>query len=277
MIVVMLRLDPSAPPLWRDERTVQFGAEGRARFRVTAAWQNVAIDALSTGTTREAVRALGRLYGRGDDDADALLAYLAPALAEPPHDPALSLQVADDLPVSVVRAVRVGLPSSHEVIPWAGAATPAPAAGRTVVLLGAFRVDPRRAAALMRDDVPHLPLVLDPARATIGPLVVPGVTACLCCLDAAALARDEDWPVLAAQLLARPRPVVDLGFATEAARAARHVLSGRSASPERSLHLRAATPRRTWRRHRPSADCRCRSLEGSATGRAPTDPGPATS
>lgn len=270
----MLRLAPSAPPLWRDDATVQFGADDAARLALTSRWHTVAIEALESGTTRTELRALARLHGATDADADAVIETLASVLVPPPTPPRLSLQVADDLPDAAVRAVRAGLPPSTEVVPWAGALTSPPAPDATVVLLAARRVDPRRAVALVRDDVPHLPLTLDADRAAIGPLVVPGLTACLSCLDATARARDAAWPLVAAQLLGRPRPVIDAGFATEAARAATHLISVPAGRWSRSLHLRADSPRRSWRRHRPSADCHCRSLEGSARGPARSAPAP---
>lgn len=264
----MPRLDPSAPPLWRDDRTVQFGSPARAQVTLDAPWHAAALDALENGTTLLALRGLARVAGADDDDVETFLTRLAPALDVDLPSPRMALQVAEDVAPDVVRAVRLGIPDDTEVIPWAGERTEAPQPGRTVVLLGAYRVDPRRAASLVRDEVPHLPLVLDARRAAVGPLVVPGTTACLSCLDATARAQDPLWPVIAAQLLARPRPHIDAGFATEAARAARHHLSAKTSTASSSLHLRAGSPRRSWRRHRPSADCRCRSLEGTATATA---------
>lgn len=273
----MPRLAPSAPPLWRDDRTVQFGAPPLVQLTLESAWHAAAVDALENGTSLPVLQGLARLAGADETDVDALLARLAPALDAPVRTPRVALQVTDDLSPGVVRAVRLGLPPDTAVLPWAGSRTAAPDDGRTVILLGAHRVDPRRAVALVREDVPHLPVVLDAGQAAVGPLVRPGLTACLSCLDATARSRDPAWPVIAAQLLARPRPDVDAGFAVEVARAARHYLSADPSKTTSSLHLRAATPRRSWRRHRPSADCRCRSLGGSATATVRSAPDHGTS
>lgn len=273
----MLRLDASAPPLWRHDGTVQFGSPARVHLADRHPWTDRALTSLEAGTSRAALRALVRVHGGRDRDADDLLALLAPALARRRRSPPLALQVADDLPASVVRAVLAALPARTPRLDWAGPAThPAPAGAR-VVLLAARRVDPRRAVDLVRHDVVHLPFVLDGSTATIGPVVAPGVTACLSCLDAGRRRDDPAWPLIAAQLLARPRPDVDVALAAEAARAARHLLSGPIDSVTRSLHLRVDSLRRAWRTHRPSADCRCRSLAESATASAPIDLVPATS
>lgn len=265
----MIRLDPSAPPLWRHDGTVQFGSPARAHLTHRHRWTDPALAALESGTSRAALRALIRVHGGRDRDADDLVSQLSPALVRRRRTPPIALQVADDLPAAAVRAVLAALPARTPRVDWAGPAThPAPPGSR-VLLLAAHRVDPRRAVDLMRHDVVHLPLVLDGSAATVGPVIAPGATACLSCLDATRRQDDPSWPLVAAQLLARSRPAIDMALAAEAARAARHLLSGRIDPVTRSLHLRVDSLQRAWRTHRPSADCRCRSLEGTATVSAP--------
>jgi len=268
----MLRLSPSAPPLWRDDDRLQFGADGAVVIDAVASWIEPAVQALEDGTSRPALRALVRLHGGADDDADAFLGRLAPVLVPTASSVPTVLQVSDDLAPPTVRAVLAGLPRGTAVRPWAGRRSEPVRPGSRVVLLGAHRVDPRRTVRLIADDIVHVPLAVDGARATVGPVVVPGQTACLVCLDASARAADPSWPLIAAQLLARARPRVDTAFAAEAGRAAAHLLSRPVEPPSSaSLHLRVDALRRSWRRHLPSADCRCRSLEGSATASARSD------
>jgi hypothetical protein len=267
----MLRLDPSAPPLWRHDGTVQFGSPSRAHLSHRFPWTDAALSALEAGTSRAALRALVRVHGGADRDADDLIGQLSPALLRRRRTSPLVLQVSDDLPSAAVRAVLATLPARTPVIDWAGPATHAAPEGSRVVLLAAHRLDPRRAVDMARHDVVHLPLVLSGSTATVGPVIAPGLTACLSCLDAGRRREDPAWPLIAAQLLARPKPDVDVALSVEAARAARHLLSGRIDSVTRSLHLRVDSLQRVWRTHRPSADCRCRSLEENATGSAPFD------
>ena len=273
----MLRLDPSAPPLWRDDGTVQFGSPARAHLAAREPWTDAALAALEAGTSRAALRAVVRVHGGADGDADDLVARLSRALVRRRRTPALIVQVADDLPASAVRAVLAALPARTPRVDWAGASTHATPTGARVLLLAAHRVDPRRAVPLVRDDVVHLPLVLSGSAATVGPVIAPGVTACLNCLDATRRREDPSWPLVAAQLLARPRTDIDVALAAEAARAARQLLSGRVDPVTRSLHLRVDSLQRAWRTHRPSADCRCRSLGESETATVPIDPALGTS
>lgn len=273
----MIRLDHAAPPLFRADGTVQFGTPARAQLDLSAPWVETAVTALEAGTTRSALRALARLHRAHDADADALLTHLAPALVRARRRATFVLQTADDLPLSAVHAVRAALPARSDVVAWAGADTAPVSTDARVILLGAHRVDPRRTAALLREGVVHVPLVLDGASARIGPVVRPGRSACLSCLDATARRLDPSWPLLAAQLLARRTPNVDPALAAEAGRAARHLLSARSEAPSRSLHLRVDSIRRVWEAHQPSADCRCRSLEENGTVHDPIVPGPVPS
>ena len=93
---------------------------------------------------------------------------------------------------AMARAVR----DTHPGVRLAGAEERA-----TLELLGAHGAadfaTQRRLTAL---DVPHLSIVTDEAGVDIGPLVVPGVTACETCLGIAQTERDPWWPRIALQL-----------------------------------------------------------------------------
>ena len=54
--------------------------------------------------------------------------------------------------------------------------------------------------ALKRDNVPHLMAAASEAIGVVGPLVLPGGTACLRCLDLTRAERDPAWPLILAQL-----------------------------------------------------------------------------
>jgi bacteriocin biosynthesis cyclodehydratase domain-containing protein len=63
---------------------------------------------------------------------------------------------------------------------------------------------PRLGDQLLRDGVPHLLAGVNETTAVVGPLVVPGESACLRCLDLRRTDRDPAWPLIAAQLAAQP-------------------------------------------------------------------------
>ena len=72
-------------------------------------------------------------------------------------------------------------------------------------------IDPMRARIAMADGVPLLALHARGLIGVVGPLVVAGVSACLHCLDLHRVDRDQQWPLIAAQLAGRrllqPQPV----------------------------------------------------------------------
>jgi hypothetical protein len=51
-----------------------------------------------------------------------------------------------------------------------------------------------------RHGISHLPVVIDEERIRIGPVVIPGLTPCLTCLDLHRTDWDHAWPVLLPQL-----------------------------------------------------------------------------
>jgi hypothetical protein len=59
--------------------------------------------------------------------------------------------------------------------------------------------DPQEVAALVRAGVPHLSAVADEAIGVVGPLVIPGRSACLRCGDLVRAERDPAWPMILAQ------------------------------------------------------------------------------
>ncbi len=84
----------------------------------------------------------------------------------------------------------------------AGAAAPSgQALPDLTVLVG--QPDPELSAALMGDRTPHLVASASEAIGAVGPMVVPGRTACLRCLDLHRTDRDAAWPLILAQLAGR--------------------------------------------------------------------------
>lgn len=122
----------------------------------------------------------------------------------------------------------------------------------------------------MRERVPHLVVRLGEGRATVGPFVVPGETACLRCLDAHHADADPTWPLLVHQYAeacrqprgdGTPEPLDPLLAAVAVAWAARdlatYVDGGRPTTWSTTLRLGAdlaEVESRTWARH-PHCGC----------------------
>lgn len=156
-------------------------------------------------TPRELERRTADL-GMSGDDVDELLAALRGhglLEAEPPRSP---LQVhlhgrgpvADTLlgELASVDGVRVSAGTARG---W----SPAGRAVDLVVLADFLSPDPVLIARLMRERMPHLPVVLRDGVGIVGPLVLPGAGPCLRCLDRTRSDADPGWPTLACQLFGR--------------------------------------------------------------------------
>jgi hypothetical protein len=96
--------------------------------------------------------------------------------------------------------------------PAAGGAPrrPAQRAPDLFVLVRAAAADPLVAGHLLAADVTHLSVVVREAGLTVGPLVLPGRSPCLRCLDLHRADRDPAWPRLLAQLPG-PATAADVG------------------------------------------------------------------
>lgn len=272
----MLRLDPAYPPVWRSPTALQFGAEAVARIDDPEPWQLRVVRELERGIPDTAFVPLAEAFGApAADDAVRLLSRLRRALTAPDEVRASAeVVLCDPVPDAQRHAVAAGLAAAGlDVVASDGAhSSDASDAAPTVVVLAHRLVLPAAVAPLMADDVPHLPVVLTGSGADIGPLVVPGVTACLSCV--AARRRDEDpaWPLVMSQLLGRPVSP-DPGLTWESGLVAGRLISERSRRPESlrapSVTLRAGSLHRSVKQHHPHAECRCRSLAGTGRAAAP--------
>lgn len=266
----MLRLAPSHPLLWRTDSSVQLGDERAVRLDDVTAWQEQLLDALREGIPDAMLLPLARAYGASEDDAERFVARIGAALAP---SPGAALAVRAELPADIgyaeseafVQGWRASGLDAQSIVRWrddtAGGALP------TIVVADRM-VDPHRVAALTASDTVHLPIELAGDRVVVGPLVVPGATACLACRHAHRTDADPGWPLVAAQLIGRERVPTDTALILEAAVLAGRLLRSAPTGPSAvtlSVTLSSIDVRRVWHAHRPHARCLCRSPQGSAS------------
>jgi hypothetical protein len=160
------------------------------------------------------------------------------------------------------RAKRRGSPSSA-VRPRPDRADPGPRPDLAVLTDGYPAELPGQ---LVAGRVPHLAVSAREAIGVVGPLVVPGESACLGCMELARSDRDPAWPFILAQLAgqaALPVACAATLAAAVAAQAVSQVLScldlARPAAAVTNATLELVSPgwqwrRRSWPRH---GQCRC--------------------
>lgn len=140
---------------------------------------------------------------------------------------------------------------------------PATRAPDLVVLADSPAVAPGLAQSLFAARIPHLLTYPRGAIGVVGPLVLPGTTCCLRCLDLHRTDRDPSWPRLATQLAGRPQPTpLAVAAATVAAAVAQALLlidgepPGLPADSAVDIDPEQLTAeRRVWARH-PACSCR---------------------
>ncbi len=122
-------------------------------------------------------------------------------------------------------------------------------------------------AALVRRAVPHLAAAASEAIGVVGPLVLPGRSACLRCLDLTRSEHDPAWPLILAQLasqaaadpLACDTVLATMVAAQAAAQALAFIDRGAAAAVTNGT-LELVLPGWQWRRRtwQPHPDCGCR-------------------
>ncbi len=257
---MVLRIDPRRPLVWRTPHSIQIGVDP-----VVAVLDRVddgdarLIAALTTGVTRSGLDMLAATAGVSAARVERLLAELAEALAPPPRPAVRRVAVIGAVPAAG-RIARLIADAGHPVIAAAHGAGVVDHSIDAAVLVSHHVVDPNEHLSWLRRDIVHLPIVIGEQSATVGPLVEPGATACLACVDQLRTAEDPSWPAIEAQLWGREAHADAPMLATEAAIEALRLLRGRGAE---SVRIDAVTGRRSRRMWRPSERCGCLGLESA--------------
>lgn len=249
---MVYQLDPAIPRVWRSPHALQFGVE-RPRLvldPLDAAGERM-VSALAGGVAIGALRLIARSAGADPAAADALLARLAPVLAQgggdPPAGPREAIVVLDGAGPTAARILALLREAGVDARSGLSADDPAVDDAAAAIVVASFAVAPHRHQRWLRRDIPHLAVVFGDAGATVGPLVRPGETACLRCLDLHRRDADPAWPALAAQLHTRPAPgeseLVCGAVASAAAAAVLAALGDRPPTPRAAR--RAGTAPRT--------------------------------
>ena len=220
---------------------VQDGVEVRRLLTDLAAGRGVEPDHLPGRHAMQQLGSAGLLM-----DADG---------GEPP------LRIGFDGPPGMVAAARA----------LAGSAPSASAKPDLVVLLSEGPLDRERTDEMVREGRAHLVVESGPDTWTVGPLVVPGVTACLRCVDATLAEEDDRRAVVVSQLVGNEVPsdaLLQSLALSWAVRDARTYLAGRTpASWSASVILtRDDEPVvRPWLRH-PHCGCAWALIASARTG-----------
>jgi hypothetical protein len=297
-------LRPGLLPLWRDPDTIQIGVDPRRAVALTGVGAAAAMFGLLDGSRDrdQLVAAAGQL-GIPARLAEQTLTLLAsagllidfPAALLRTLPPAARAQLLPELAAAslagqdadggarllarraaatvcirgrcaIAAAIADVLTASGVAVATAAEGDPVPARREPlpalIVLAGQL---PGPAARPMR--APHLAVTADEAIGIVGPLVRPGVSACLRCLDLTRSDLDPAWPLILAQVTRKRAQPAACGAALAAAVAAQAATQALmfvdqpdAAAPAENATLELVQPgwqwrRRTWAAH-PACTCR---------------------
>jgi bacteriocin biosynthesis cyclodehydratase domain-containing protein len=291
-------------PVWRDRDTLQIGIDPRRAIALSGMSQAAVLVGLLDGS-RDRDQLVAAAAGRGipAPTAERILTLLAaggaledfPASTLRELPPSLRSRLAAELATASLvhgdgnggarylarrRAAVVRIEGERRIGRSVTRILRAAGVGRVraglargpaaviqpdlAILVG--RQPPEVAAQLVRDRVPHLAVSAGEAIGIVGPLVIPGQTACLRCLDYFRAASDPAWPLILAQLSSRrpDPPACDAVLAAAvAAQAAAQALTAIDKTPASSAAasgtLELVLPAWQWRRRTwpPHPACPC--------------------
>jgi len=205
---VTLALDPCLPVLLRPDGAVQVGWDPARAVLVhpPSGLSASSLVGLLQSLPMDSSALVQLALVRGLREPAALLDMLA-ALTElgvlrenrsATSERALTIRVHGDGPLSVL--LTDGLRCSGARVSQSHHGNAFVAGADLVVLADALATDPRLLRELHTARVPHLPVRVRDGSGFVGPLVIPGVTSCLSCVDRHRTDRDAAWPALSAQL-----------------------------------------------------------------------------
>lgn len=275
------RIDPSLAIVWRNEHQLQFGApEARAILDCPRRIHLDVVHLLRHGAALETLETIASGIGGGPGDVADVLTALEPALL--PAGAPTPVGAPGREPVVVTGNDRTA-DTIHDALTLLGhqaVRTPAGAPLFTdepaslVVLIEDRVVPPTLHLPLLRRDLPHVPVVFGDGDVTVGPLVDPGASACLRCVDLTRRDLDDAWPLIAAQLTGQPPAPrtmrLELAAAAAVVRAVDARLTGHQSALDGVAEVIPPDGSRPRRRpYPPHPECGCGAHPGTETLRGP--------
>ena len=279
----MQRIDPRLPLLWRTPSEIQVGfASPRAVLSDLTAAEEYVVSALHSGVSDVSLRALGAQRGMSDAQMSHLLARIAPALECPgtvtlPHvavdggglGAARIAHTLTDAAFTVVGATEL---MDHANSDRPSSPHPADATPSIAIVVATMVLAPERCGRWLRRGVRHLPVVWLDTEVHVGPLIVPGRTACWHCIELARCDVDTARRALVTQVAGRPAAGETNRTTQEVAlRVARWL--DMSDAPEQGTALIFQVSSGRWRpmATTPHAACSCHTPRGNETALALVD------
>jgi bacteriocin biosynthesis cyclodehydratase domain-containing protein len=270
---MVLKLDARVPLVWRDPFSLQLGIDpSRVILREVSTADERMIHALSAGVSLSGLSMIARSSGGGERDVAKLLESLTPVLLPDPPPEGAKPRISVVGVGRTADLIATALTEAHLDVTVSAAPSADP--GDFGIAVGHYVLDPEAYGFWLRRDLPHLPVVFGDGDATIGPLVEPGASPCLYCLEHYRRDADGSWSAIASQLWGRrsaaETPLVSREVGAMAARMVMRRLGGSPrgggvTAAAASFRIDAESGEVTRREWMPHPDCGCTSLERAAS------------
>jgi bacteriocin biosynthesis cyclodehydratase domain-containing protein len=269
---MVLKLDGRHAIVWRDPFSLQLGVDpARVVLREVTTADERMIAALSSGVSRSGLDMIATSAGATEREVTAVLRAVKPLLLPESVAPTPAR-------VSIVgRGQTVERIASTLALAGASVSVTSTVPDEPAdlgIVVGHYVLEPDSYGFWLRRDLPHFPVVFGDDSVLMGPLVEPGRTPCLFCLEHYRRDADASWSAIASQLWGR-RSFAETALvsAEVAARVSRLVLRRLEGAPQpgrslaaRSFRLAVETGEVTRRDWMPHPDCGCVAIPETAGG-----------
>lgn len=248
---MFVQIDPTIPVVWRTHNSAQAGIDPiRVRLDDIDDVTARALGDLVKGTSTQRLSAL-----LGANRSVALRQLLAPILGLRPGIPLPRVAVVGRTPSTRILA-EICAPAFSTTSVVTHSTDVDPITVDAVILVSDFVVSPMDVQPWLGGDIDHLTVVFSESSAVVGPLVRPGQSACVTCVELDRIDNDPAWSAIAPQVWSRT------AYPTRAlvAHAASEVLSVMSAGSGYSTRIDGETFSRVIRPHAVHPRCGCQSL-----------------
>lgn len=269
---MVLKLDGRFATVWRDPFSLQIGVDpARVVLREVSTAEERMIAALGSGVSRSGLEMIANSSEGSNHDVSSLLRRVKPLLLREERTPAVGRVSLVGRGQTVERIAGILALAGVAVSVTTGVVEEGIDLG---IVIGHYVLDPDSYGFWLRRDVPHLPVLFGDDSVQIGPIVEPGTTPCLYCLEHYRRDADASWSAIASQLWGRrASSETPLVSAEVAARVARLVVgrleSGRANTRSmvaRSFRLAVESGELTRRDWMPHPDCGCVGLSADRRG-----------
>ena len=201
------RLSSDVPIVWTSPDSIQLGVDPpRATLEWVPDGAESLLYALQCGTSESGLFMLARDRGIGSDWVEALISTVnrlrrVPTAPRAKHWAMWSVSEAAEALTTLARYSDFPVRKTQEI------AVDISPDCQGILVVADYLIHPHWIDLLARENLPHIPVVFTDQSVTVGPLVRPGKTPCLTCLESRRRDSTPHWLEVSSQLWGKRSPL----------------------------------------------------------------------